>query len=437
MLLSPQHLQQWDRYVHHQMDERLRVLEPLAWGFTQLEIDRDALRNGRFAVASARGVFPDGTVFSVPEEDAPPASRPIEEHFGARLETLKVWLGVPAARTGRSQLGEAAHPGSPGPRYSPDTQDLPDDYDGGATRPITLARRNLCVLFPEDALDEHDLLQAAELKRSPEGRYVLREEYVPPSLAIGASPELMRWLESIYNQLLAKSDNLSGKRRVQGGVADFTVGDLNSFGTLLRSNEMIPVLAHHVAQRGAHPEQVYRELASLAGVLTTFSAEHTPRQVPAYQHEALGATFKDLHALLTSLLMIREDSRAARIPLEKKDEAIWVGQITDARMLEPHAALYLGASASLEKDRLLREFPKKVKVAAFGQINSIVELALDGVPLTFAQDPPAALPVRPNHFYFKLNPGGDAWDGVKGAQNVAIYTADLPGVSLDLLGLRG
>src|SRR5262249_51357000 len=129
MLLSPQHLQQWDRYTHHLLDERLRVVEPMAWGFTRLEVDRDALRNGRFAILSASGVLPAGPAFALPEDDALPVPRSIEEHFPTRQETLTLSLGVPSARLGRPQLGEAPHPGTPGPRYAPDSMEIADDND--------------------------------------------------------------------------------------------------------------------------------------------------------------------------------------------------------------------------------------------------------------------------------------------------------------------
>ena len=53
MLLSPQHLQQWERHAHHAADQRLRALQPFASGFTELKLDRDQLRNGRFGILEA------------------------------------------------------------------------------------------------------------------------------------------------------------------------------------------------------------------------------------------------------------------------------------------------------------------------------------------------------------------------------------------------
>jgi type VI secretion system protein ImpJ len=106
MLLAPQHFQQWDRYVHHLVRERFRGVRAFDWGFLQLEVDQEALRNGRIALAAAKGVMPDGTPFAMPDDDALPPARSFDGHFGPKMDALQVSLGLPAARLGRPQLGE-------------------------------------------------------------------------------------------------------------------------------------------------------------------------------------------------------------------------------------------------------------------------------------------------------------------------------------------
>ena len=436
MLLSPQHLQQWDRYSHHALDERLRALEPFASGFTHLKLDRDQLRNGRMGILEARGVLPDGTAFAIPEDDPAPAPRAIGDHFAARQESVLVQLGVPSARAGRAQLGEAGAPGTPGPRYTADAVELADDNDAASARPVSVARRNLCILFPEDALDEHDLLPVTELTRTGQGSYAPREDYVPPCLAIGASDILMKWIESAREMVITKSDELASRRSLRGDLADFTPGDFAGFGQLLRTNAYIPLLEHLVQNRRAHPEDAYRLLVSLAGELCTFSARVSAKKLPHYDHQALGATFKDLHAVLMQLLRIRDETRWVLIALEKRD-SLFVGQVEDPRLFERESAFFLAASADMEKDRLLRDLPGKIKIASRSQIDTIVELALPGVKPVFTQDPPVAIPRKPNFFYFKLDATGDAWDSIKGSKSVAIYAPpDLPGLSFELVGLR-
>ena len=116
LLLSPQHLQQWDRYVKHYVTERSRATQGFDWGLTSLELDEEALRNGRIALKVASGVLPDGTPFSMPDDHPLPPARALENDFDAKTDSIIVHLGVPVARPGRPGLGKANGAGGPAPR---------------------------------------------------------------------------------------------------------------------------------------------------------------------------------------------------------------------------------------------------------------------------------------------------------------------------------
>jgi len=437
MLLSPQHLQQWDRYAHHLLAERFRSAHAFDWGLTHLEVDPEALRNGRFALTEVRGVLPDGTPFAAPQETPLPAPRTIQEHFGARLESLPVHIGLPAAREGRAQLGTLAQLGAPGPRYTPDRLPLRDGNLGSGERDVTIGHPNLCILFPDDALSEYDALPVAELQRAGENAYTLRREYIPPGLTVSGSDRLLSLLTDARERLETTSNEFSAKRRESGDVADFAVGDLRVFGYLSSVNAHMPLFRHFVTHRRAHPEQIYLALASLVGELCTFSARHRAVDLPLYDHAAPSEAFNKLHAILADLLVSRGGDKSFHIELQKEDASLHVGLLNDPRHLEPATSLFLGARAEMEAPALLRELPARIKIGSRDQIDFIVAQALRGVPIEFVQVPPALLPRKATYFYFKLNPDCDAWEGVRKARNIAIYApADLPGLSLELVGLR-
>ena len=71
MLLRPQHFQQNDRYYDHQLKARTQKLGSYAWGFLNLEIDRQFLNMGKLVLSQASGILPDGTLFELGSEREP------------------------------------------------------------------------------------------------------------------------------------------------------------------------------------------------------------------------------------------------------------------------------------------------------------------------------------------------------------------------------
>ena len=72
LFLRPQHFQQNVRYLEQYVEGRSGGLRPSAWGCDSLTVDQDMLRIGKVAISSAKGVFPDGTPFNIPDDDPPP-----------------------------------------------------------------------------------------------------------------------------------------------------------------------------------------------------------------------------------------------------------------------------------------------------------------------------------------------------------------------------
>ena len=76
MFLRTQHFQQHDRYVERLVSRRVGGLVAHGWGVEALQIDRDLLAIGKFALASGYGVMRDGTPFVLPEDAPPPMDVP-------------------------------------------------------------------------------------------------------------------------------------------------------------------------------------------------------------------------------------------------------------------------------------------------------------------------------------------------------------------------
>jgi len=113
MFLQPQHFQQHDRYLAHQLDARLAASLGYGWGFYALVLDEAALAQGKIAIASASGVLPDGTAFHIPGHDAAPAA--LDVPLDARNEL--VVLAVSLARPGVAESDAEDSGGSMPPRF--------------------------------------------------------------------------------------------------------------------------------------------------------------------------------------------------------------------------------------------------------------------------------------------------------------------------------
>jgi type VI secretion system protein ImpJ len=100
LFLRPQHFQQQERYLERHVELRASVLRAHGWGFTELEFERDLLATGKLALRRARGVFPDGTPFSMPDDDPlPPALE-----MPASVRDRTIYLAMPLRRAGAVEI---------------------------------------------------------------------------------------------------------------------------------------------------------------------------------------------------------------------------------------------------------------------------------------------------------------------------------------------
>ena len=76
MFLGPHHFQQHDRFLLHTMAALHHSVAPYSYGLHSLEIDNQALSEGKFALQRCDGIFADGTPFSLPQDS--PLPEPLE-----------------------------------------------------------------------------------------------------------------------------------------------------------------------------------------------------------------------------------------------------------------------------------------------------------------------------------------------------------------------
>ncbi|MBW8785154.1 MAG: type VI secretion system baseplate subunit TssK [Novosphingobium sp.] len=396
--LRPQHFQQADRAFDSRLKARADLLRPYPWGLSEIAIDEDMATLGKFTVIRARGVMPDGTPFSIPDELPPPPPLDLPDD----TRDAVIYLTLPASQVGAQEFREDESAGAE-TRFVVAEHEVADAFsDERSGEPIELARPNLRFGVTRDQTYGRVLCGLAQVRELQAKRVMFDDRYIPPAQDIAAARPL-------------KHETFA------------------SFLLLQALNRWIPVLRHLDSLPVVHPERLYQELASLAGeIATLIKPERKAPVLPPYEHDNLRASFEPLFDLLQSMLSAVFDRSAVQLPLEQAGPGAWVSTITD-RNLYQHGYFYLAVRAAASGDEVRQMFPSVAKLGAVEKMRQIVDSALPGVPLRHTPTPPPQLRVLPGFVYFELDRGAPDWRDFSSATALGLHVAgDWPQLRMEL-----
>jgi type VI secretion system protein ImpJ len=420
MFITPNHFQQADRHAEAVLVRALRSIQPTLHGLTDLEVDRDALGTGSFALRVCAGVMPDGTVFGMPDADELPPSRPFEAAFGTDKDRLSVFLSLPDRRYGSPSSDDATRPASTPVRFRRRGARVRDEVHGGAEREIPVGVAAFALRFDGEPLDGQVALKIAEIVRSSSGGFAVSEDFAPSALCWAAAMPVARLLKRMVDICCAKATDLSAQRRQRTqGMVEFSVSESANFLLLHTLNGAIPGLMHLAGNPRAHPEQVWRELARLCGALHTFAAEGHPRDVPAYRHDDLTATFSALDARLRGLLDTNITARYVPMALTRTANGVWSARVPE-NVLDGHR-FYLSVHSSAPPEKVSQQTPAKAKVASAAKVPLLVAQAMKGLGLSYLSVPPGEIPAQPGCSYFEVQRTGDEWTGIVDSRSIGVF----------------
>lgn len=420
MFITPNHFQQSDRHAESVLTRALRAVQPTLRGVTDLEIDRDSLGTGSFALRACAGVMPDGTVFGMPDADELPPSRPFEASFAADKERLAVYLCLPDRRYGSPSSDDPTRPSPTPVRYRRRGARVRDEVHGGAEREIPVGVATFSLRLEGEPLDGMVALKVAEIVRATAGGFAISEDYAPPALCWGAAPPVARLLKRMVDICCAKASDLAAQRRQRTqGMVEFSVSESANYLLLHTLNGSIPGLMHVAGNPRLHPEQVWRELARLCGTLHTFASEGHPRDVPAYRHDDLTATFSALDARLRGLLDTNITARYVPMALSRAANGVWSARVPES-VLDGHR-FYLSVQSSAAAEKVSQQTPAKAKIASAGKVPLLVAQALKGLGLTYLSVPPGEIPAQPGSSYFEVQRTGDEWNGIVESRSIGVF----------------
>lgn len=432
MVLSPHHLQQSDALADLGLNSRLQFLSPFYYGLAALEIDRDALDNGFFSVRDCAGIFPDGTQFHFPRQDAQLEQRPFEALFGSNKETLGVYLALPALGVGSQNLAMVGADSKP-TRWLGQAREVQDLNNGSNAKELVFGRLNLRLIFEGESVAGFQTLKIAELIRDGQGK-IVPGDFMPTSIRSVAALPLTTALKKLMDSCQQKSNYLMGQRAQKStGVAQFNAESFTNYLLLSAINGALPEIVHFHHHPFLHPEALFRRLLSFAGTLVSFGQDVKAGDMPKYVHGDLGASFKPLFAILDTLLGATVPTGYKMFPLTKTSPIQY-----NANLREADFALlgqfYLGVSAQASEVEIITTVQRKAKLAPMGKLEAMVNAALAGIGLVPEAHAPQSIPAKAGFKYFRLQQQGDLWDQVKQVKSLAIHMpSDLPSTKLELV----
>lgn len=428
MHLAQHHFQLRDRYFEDTADFALSNLFFRPYGLTGIELDREALLNGTVDVTHARGVMPDGTPFSIPD-DPPPEPLDVDEAFSPTREAHLVHLTLPAHRTSRANVDLEGSGANGGARFDPEERPVVDQTTGQDEKDVTVGRKNFRLVLgdgeeegeEEDDGPERVSLPLARVRRDRSGDFVYDSSYIPPVLQIDASRRLQEMLKRLIEVMASKADALGGD--AGGSELEMASDEVARFWLAHTISASLGPLRHHFRSGASHPEELYRELVRLAGALCTFAMESDPDDLPAYDHDDLEACFGALDRHVRDHLDVAFTKRAVRIPLEPTQEYFSRGVVEDGRCLGD-AHWFLGVKVSGSRREVVEEVPALVKVCSQKHIERLVRTAHSGLGIEHASSPPAAIARRPGMEYFRIETSGPCWTSIVETGEVGVYAPE-------------
>ena len=434
LFLRPQHFQQQDRYHEARLHQTASALHPYGWGVRKLVLDLEALRSDTLRVLELSVIFPDGEVYRAPDGDSLPSQVRLDQ-LPANTQAITFHAALPALKAHGENCAPRGMSASD-TRFAQDEFETQDMFSRAADAPVTFLTKTLRLAGDDDALESFVSFPLLRLRRVATGGFEPDPSFAPPCLSIEAAPGLRLQLARLMEKMLAKVNALYGHHREPSkNVVELRGGDVSSFWLLHTASAGYAALSHLYNQAELHPERLFEQLLHLAGGLMTYSRNYRLEELPAYKHDDPAPAFAQMDGMIRDLLDTVISSKYFAIALSNPRQSYYLGAL-DSGKITAQTVLYLAVAADLPALKLVETVPLQFKLGAPEDVDKLVLSALPGVKLVHAPQVPAALPVRPDTYYFVLDGRGALYENMLKAQAMSIFVPNgMRDLKLDLIAI--
>ncbi|MEW5561975.1 type VI secretion system baseplate subunit TssK [Enterobacter asburiae] len=434
MLMEPQHFQQQERYIENLIHSKTATLGVYGWGLSALEIDQELLTQGKLAIRRARGIFPDGTVFDMPDKDPLPLPLELQESFHNRLVCLALAMDVP----GNPYIDLTSRGSSS--RYraiEAEIQDrnlLPGGEGGSRSALLQLGQLQVRLCLKENCSSAETVLPLVAMgEPRPEGYLLPDSKLLPPMLNIRATG----WLHGAATELLGLiGQRLTAVRIVDTHHHGSGVNEVLELMLMQLLGEYHLQLTHLLQRPQVHPESLFQTLLGLLGRLSIIpgsEAVHERNDI-SYNHERPAQGFFPLFTALRRSLSLVIESPAVALSFKNNGNNVY----------QCHNDIHLGlerlifaVSADVPGELLRTDFPGQIKLGPVEKIAQLIDFQLPGVRISALNAPPRHIPYYPDSIYFEVDSADPLYiEMMSGAAMAFSVVGDFPSLRFDVWGLR-
>jgi type VI secretion system protein ImpJ len=291
MLLSPHHFQQSDNHLQHLFSVFGASCFAFFYGVHELKIDTASLASGVIRILKARGVFQDGYCFDFDAVHDQPLEKNLSEYFTSHSLPTKLFLGIPARRTGENLLsGDMAR------YYSDEITNISDENTGENSINVPILKPRLRLLLEEEADGRYVSFPIFEAEKSVDGG-VVSTNFIPPYITLDEHSKISEMCREIAQIIRNKVSYFSDRK--DNYARNITDESMSNLRLLIQA--ALPLEAI-IKINGIQPFEVYRYLLTAISKLVSINPTQLVPKMPVYNHNDLFLTFSGLLQYAKTLL---------------------------------------------------------------------------------------------------------------------------------------
>lgn len=413
--MLPQHFQYADGFHDWALLSRIRDLDPFAWGVRRLVVDSEALNSGQYITLELEVVFPDGTIFVLPQD----------EKLVLQLD-MKCSGGIIAlCLPGTSTLdGEKPEPHSVVcEKRVRDLQLFEDDLDPDT---ILMSRPNvvLKVFKSQETPREHFVPLARISSAAGGGKLTLDINYAPPVTRLDVCDDYLRFLVGLETMLGAALRRLSKEVKLSSG------GRLDD----LRQMLLIQTVSRHrayvvfgLAGGSVSLPNLFLSLIEFRADIQVLASEGVESDVSASDFSNYAYDHLDP---LSVLIRLKEEilgyldsdaiNQAVALTLIQESPGFYMASLQDALSEASDIRLIISVSGVSDVETLRDIGNNRLRILPYTQAPVMVRHQLPGFDLNSLSSPPRGVPFDSRAAYFEVDAPSLARESLATGEGLAI-----------------